>query len=102
MWDALYAANADVVLGGHDHNYERFGPQTPDQQADAARGITEYVVGTGGAGFYALGTTQPNSKFFQANTHGILKMTLKPTGWDSVFVPVNGGATMDSASGVCH
>jgi hypothetical protein len=27
LWDALYAANADVVIGGHDHHYERFAPQ---------------------------------------------------------------------------
>jgi acid phosphatase type 7 len=27
-WDALYAAGADVVLSGHDHDYERFAPQT--------------------------------------------------------------------------
>jgi len=58
-----------VVLGGHDHCYERFGPQNPSQQADTVKGITEYVVGTGGAAFYALGTKQANSQFFQANTH---------------------------------
>ncbi len=49
LWDALYAADADLVLDGHDHDYERFAPQDPDGRADAARGITEIVVGTGGA-----------------------------------------------------
>jgi len=27
FWRALYAANADVVVVGHDHDYERFAPQ---------------------------------------------------------------------------
>ena len=49
LWDALYAAGADLVLDGHDHDYERFAPQDPDGRADAARGITEIVAGTGGA-----------------------------------------------------
>jgi hypothetical protein len=102
VWDALYAANADLVLGGHDHTYERFGPQNPSQQSDPTRGITEFVVGTGGAGFYGLGSQQPNSQFFQSNTHGILKLTLKPDGWDSVFVASNFGGTMDPSSGLCH
>ena len=29
LWDALYKAEADVVLSGHEHNYERFAPQNP-------------------------------------------------------------------------
>jgi hypothetical protein len=48
-WDALYAANADVVLNVHDHDYERFARQSPSGAADAARGIREFVVGTGAA-----------------------------------------------------
>ena len=47
-WDALYAAGADVVLSGHDHDYERFAPQTSSGVADPDRGIREFVVGTGG------------------------------------------------------
>ncbi|MBX7102122.1 MAG: metallophosphoesterase [Myxococcaceae bacterium] len=102
-WAALYAGGADVVLGGHDHDYERFGPQDPQQNADTVKGITEYVVGTGGASFYGISSTlQPNSKFTQNTKNGILKLTLKPNGWDSVFVPNGGAATLDAASGTCH
>ena len=39
LWDALYAGNVDLVLDGHDHDYERFAPQDPDGAADASRGI---------------------------------------------------------------
>ena len=40
---------ADVVVNGHDHDYERFAPQDPDGREDRERGIREFVVGTGGA-----------------------------------------------------
>ena len=49
FWDALYRAGADVVVNGHDHDYERFGPQDPAGREDKARGLREFVVGTGGA-----------------------------------------------------
>jgi acid phosphatase type 7 len=45
-WEALYAADAEVVLNGHDHDYERFAPQSPSGAADSARGLREFVVGT--------------------------------------------------------
>ena len=48
FWDALYRAGADVVVNGHDHDYERFGPQDPAGREDKARGLREFVVGTGG------------------------------------------------------
>src|SRR6266540_4767658 len=34
LWDALYAARAEVVLNGHYRLYERFAPQTPGGVAD--------------------------------------------------------------------
>ena len=48
LFQALYNADADVVLGGHAHDYERFAPQNPAGQLDNARGIRQFVVGTGG------------------------------------------------------
>ena len=61
VWDALYAANAEVVLNGHDHDYERFAPQRPDGTLDTSQGIREFVVGTGGGSHYAIGTIKANS-----------------------------------------
>jgi len=55
LWQALYDFGAEIVISGHDHEYERFAPQTPNGSADPARGIREFVVGTGGAGLYSLG-----------------------------------------------
>ncbi|MGH7614975.1 MAG: metallophosphoesterase, partial [Gemmatimonadales bacterium] len=62
LWQALYDANAEIVVSGHEHNYERFAPQTPTGAADASRGIREFVVGTGGTDFYPSGTAIANSQ----------------------------------------
>ena len=51
IYQDLYDANADVVLGGHAHDYERFAPQDPSGKLDRARGLRQFVVGTGGAFF---------------------------------------------------
>src|ERR1700723_2546169 len=48
FWQDLYEARAAVVINGHDHDYERFALQNPEGKADAARGIREFVAGTGG------------------------------------------------------
>ncbi|HSK85986.1 MAG TPA: metallophosphoesterase [Rubrobacter sp.] len=47
LWEILYAAGVDVVLNGHDHNYQRFAPQDPQGRADPEDGIRQFVVGTG-------------------------------------------------------
>ena len=55
FWQDLYNAGTEVVLNGHNHQYERFAPQTPTGAADPAKGIREFVVGTGGSMPWALG-----------------------------------------------
>jgi hypothetical protein len=88
LWDLLYAARADVVLNGRSHNYERWRPQAPDGTADAGRGIREFIVGTGGASKYALqsGPWPHNLLAAQADSFGILRLSLRPTGygWERV------------------
>ena len=101
FWWLLYQAGADVVLSGHAHAYERFAPQDPNGVADPARGIREFVVGTGGAGLGPFGTTAPNSEVRNSNTHGVLKLTLHPTSYDWEFVPIAGATFTDSGSAVC-
>jgi acid phosphatase type 7 len=102
FWDALYAANADVILNGHEHVYERFAPQTPGAVADNARGIRQFTVGTGGRSHYTFGTPQPNSEVREANTYGVLKLTLRATSYDWQFIPVAGATFTDSGTGTCH
>ena len=102
FWDLLYEFNADVVLNGHDHDYERFAPQTPTGVADSQRGIREFVVGTGGRALYSLGTLKANSEVYNSNTFGVLKLTLSPGGYSWQFIPVAGQTFTDSGSGSCH
>jgi acid phosphatase type 7 len=102
IWDALYAANADVVVNARDHDYERFAPQDPSGTADASRGIREFVVGTGGAFHAPFGTIQPNSEVRNADTYGVLKFTLHPSSYDWQFVPVEGQTFSDSGTTSCH
>jgi uncharacterized protein YjdB len=102
LWQALYDAGAEVVLVGHDHMYERFAPQTPDGQTDAARGIREFVVGTGGGGLYSFANPAPNSQVKNNTTHGVLKLTLYGDRYDWKFIPVAGSSFTDSGTGTCH
>jgi hypothetical protein len=102
FWDALYAADAEIVLNGHDHIYERFAPQRPDGTADPARGIREFVVGTGGSNHTSLSTTFANSQVRNASTYGVLRLTLHPQGYDWQFVPEAGKTFTDSGTGQCH
>jgi hypothetical protein len=102
LWNALYDANADVIIGGHDHDYERFAPQTPDGSADPIRGIREFVVGTGGKNHRPFGPVKPNSEVRDATAFGVLKLTLRPAGYDWQFIPEEGKTFKDSGSGTCH
>ena len=103
IWQALYDAGADVVVSGHEHNYERFAPQDADGTADPTRGIREFVVGTGGASHYDdEGTPKPNSEVFNGTTWGVIKFTLGPTSYRWEFVPVAGQGFHDSGTGECH
>ena len=102
LYQALYDAGADVVMVGHDHAYERFAPQAPDGGADAARGLREFVVGTGGGKLYDFGTPQPNSEFRYNAGWGVLKLILYPRGYAWQFLGGEGGRVLDSGTGACH
>jgi len=99
---ALYDGGVDVLVSGHDHIYERFAPQDPDGRADPARGVRQFVVGTGGAPFYAIrDTLAPNSQVHQNTVHGVLRLVFHPDGYDWEFVGVGGGYS-DKGHGNCH
>jgi 3',5'-cyclic AMP phosphodiesterase CpdA len=49
LYAVMYAGGVDLVLAGHDHNYERFAPMNPATMLDTIAGLTQIVVGTGGA-----------------------------------------------------
>jgi acid phosphatase type 7 len=102
LWKALYEAGADVVLSGHEHNYERFAPQDPTGKADPQRGIREFVVGTGGKSHYPILEPIANSEIHNDESYGVLKLTLNPKSYEWRFIPVEGSTFTDSGSDVCH
>jgi hypothetical protein len=102
FWDQLYDGGADLVLVGHDHDYERFAPQTPGATVNGNRGIREFVVGTGGENHLAFKGRAPNSQVRNNDTFGVLRLTLRAAGYDFQFVPVAGKTFTDTGSGVCH
>jgi len=102
LWQALYEANADVIVNGHDHDYERFLPQDPSAKADRQRGMREFVVGTGGKNHRPFVAPHANSEVRNADAFGVLKLTLKAGGYDWQFIPEVGKNFSDAGSGVCH
>ena len=102
LWDVLYENNADVILNGHDHAYERFAPQNPQGERDDARGIRAFVVGTGGGVPYVFRNIKPNSEKRVAAMYGVLQLTLHEKNYDWQFIPITRSLFSDSGTGACH
>jgi hypothetical protein len=101
FWDELYADKADVVLVGHDHNYERFLPQDPNA-TQVADGITQFVVGTGGWSLWNKYDEKENTAIFNATSYGILKLVLHDSSFDWEFIPEPGSQFTDKGTGLCN
>ena len=99
IWRLLYDHHADVVITAHDHLYERFGKQDADGRSDA-RGLRQFIVGTGGAMLYNFQRQEANSQVRQ-QSHGVLRLRLHTHGYSWEFIDVN-GITLDVNSDGCH
>lgn len=102
LWLALEDAGADVVLTGHDHDYERFAPLAPDGRPTTTGGIRQFVVGTGGRSLYPFGVPVAGSEVRSAAAFGVLQLTLRDENYDWRFLPVAGSKFTDSGSDACH
>ena len=102
LWQALYDAGADVVVVGHDHDYERFASQSATGVADQAYGLREFVVGTGGRELRSFATVAPNSEVRDSSAFGVLRLTLHSGGYDWAFTPVTGASFTDTGTAACH
>jgi hypothetical protein len=102
IWNALYKYHADVVLNGHDHDYERFAQQNPSGTSDTAHGIREFVVGTGGRSQNPFGAIKANSQVRNSSTYGVLQLTLHAGSYDWKFLPIAGKSFTDSGTTSCH
>lgn len=94
LWRALAAGGADLVLAGHDNDYERFAP---------IDGVRSFVVGTGGRSLYALTRPPDAGSELRANdSYGLLMLTLRDAAYDWRFVPAAGSSLVDSGSDACR
>jgi acid phosphatase type 7 len=102
IWNDLVAAHADVVLSGHNHDYERF-PALNASGAPSSTGVQEFVVGTGGKNHYGFGTAPAISgEVRDATAFGILKLVLHPTSYSWQFLPAPSYTFTDSGSAACR
>jgi len=103
LYRDLYDGGVDVLLAGHDHDYERFQPLDPSGRADAAHGIRNFVVGTGGRNL-RRGTLAPRPITEAANdeTLGIIRLSLEPGVYSWTFIPIPGETFTDSGRSSCH
>ncbi|WP_232429517.1 metallophosphoesterase family protein [Noviherbaspirillum autotrophicum] len=101
-WKMLVAADADLVLVGHDHDYERFAPQDGDGNRDDRRGVRQIVVGTGGAHLTPFRFRKANSEVSDNLTFGVLKLSLKELGYEWEFVPTADDGFRDRGTALCH
>ena len=85
LWETAVNGGADIVLTGHDHNYERFAPLTASGDR-AADGVVEFVIGTGGKSLRGAGRRARESEIFLSSTDGVLELTLYPDKADFRFV----------------
>jgi hypothetical protein len=102
IWRIAYENDVDLVLNGHDHNYERFAPQTPDAVADSTRGITQIVAGMGGGSERGFGgMIAANSRARIEGHVGVLMLTLGAAEWRSAYLDTV-GRIWDPSGGKCH
>jgi hypothetical protein len=103
MWRLLYDHDADVIINGHDHLYERFGKQDPTGRSDV-RGLRQFIVGTGGAQLYDFARQEANQQA-RYKGHGVLALTLFTDRyqWEFHEAGPNGSSVIrDSGVDGCH
>ena len=101
LWQTLYNAHAELVINGHEHNYERFKEMNASGSASSP-GLREIIVGTGGDSHYGFGTSLSTSQVRNSSTYGVLKLTLNSSSYSWKFVPVAGSSFTDSGTTNCH
>ncbi len=105
IWRLMYELGVDVVLNGHEHIYERFGPQTATGVADAQYGIRQITAGMGGSdstNSYPIGPPLPNSEARDNRFPGVLKVSLDSASYTFQYITTPGRTVRDSGGGTCH
>jgi tetratricopeptide (TPR) repeat protein len=105
IWKLLVGSGADIVLTGHDHNYQRWQPLDADGAPHPA-GPTHFVVGSGGHGIRPFVQSDPRvvaglDTFANPDSRGALRLSLGPDSADFEYVTAD-GVVRDSGTIACH
>jgi hypothetical protein len=117
LFTTLYENKVELVLSGHEADYERFPPLSPNGTPDD-HGVRQFVVGTGGQAHYrpaaaddaydelgnpVAATGRPASDFVDYDHHGVLELTLEADSWQWRWHPLEAGQPItDSGSARCN
>jgi len=101
-WKILAQARADIVLSGHDHDYERFAPMDENGDKDEKNGIRNFIVGTGGAKLTPMFLPKSTTEIRDNSSNGVLKLTLHEKSYEWEFIPVSGASFSDKGQSSCH
>ena len=103
FYKLLYAYGAEIVLSGHDHNYERFHPTDGVGNISPKSGIRQWVVGTGGTAVRAFDSPAlPATATRDATSHGVLRLDLYAGGYSWQYLTTSNNPYTDTGSSVCH
>jgi hypothetical protein len=110
LYQTMYDNGVDLVLSGHEADYERFGRLDPAGKSDPA-GVRQFVVGTGGQAVYAPeeGVAPWRNKgnliaseYRQTEFHGFLQLDLHPDGYEWAYHALNSDErVLDSGAEQC-
>jgi hypothetical protein len=115
LWQLLYDGGVDLVVNGHDHNYQRYAPLNRNANGVDAAGMRLIISGTGGRNQTDIDPARaavtpglevwadtPNDADGHDASYGVLKLTLHASSYDWEFVPVAGQTFTDSGTTPCH
>ena len=116
LWEVFHDYDVDMVLSGHNHNYQRWTSQDPYGNYDP-EGVRQFVAGTGGAYLWQFPPENPldnvadypygisvetleNLKYYDGDHFGALRLVLSDTGYEYAFISVD-GEMIDEGEVVC-
>lgn len=103
LYRLLYKAGAELIVNGHEHDYERLAPARPDGTVDRKKGVQQIIAGTGGAPLRAKGAREArHSRVFSDEAWGVLKVQLRKRSYTWKFLPVEGETFTDRGTRRCH
>ncbi|MFL5759968.1 MAG: metallophosphoesterase [Thermomicrobiales bacterium] len=91
VWQMLADAGVEIVLTGHDHDYQRWQPLDASGNPDDT-GTTQFVVGTGGHGIQAFDSDDARvvTGVDDTGAYGALRLQLYPDQAKFAFITING------------